>query len=190
MLQGLTPGPLELIRVIYSPQQKRLNLDTSIAAYIDATLTDDLVLDDRSLARATGGLVGVLERIIPAIKNVGFKEEREWRLVLAMRRDHSALDTITSAHSQKHGAINHRAAGSKVIPYVPIQRPTYEKEPSKTDDVGEIILASNFSRLPIEEVVVGPVADPHLTTAGVLDLLKRNSYWHTKMRISRIPFRA
>jgi Protein of unknown function (DUF2971) len=103
--------------------------------------------------------------VAPFLKNLGFKEEREYRLMAAGIRSKSVSDSEKRARRE----IKYRPRDGLVVPYIEL-------------------FATVGGSLPIKSVIVGPHAHQGLQEEAVKMLLESNSV-NAEVRCSQIPLR-
>jgi hypothetical protein len=167
------PSPaLTLRRVIYDHDQQR----TQISATIDAVLTEL-----KHLVRPTADVESA-NRIIPyfvmflrdhlseyhfSFKNLAFREEKEWRLIL--QTNFGARETVLRD-------MQFRASGGIAVPYVPIG---LMSEP-----------VERGGRLPITKIVFGPTVDSQRAEHSLRDALDKYGYPSASIASSQVPLRS
>jgi hypothetical protein len=101
----------------------------------------------------------------PFLKNVGFREEREYRLSLSgIRRSH-----VPEGEKREQKEIKYRNRNGLVVPYVEL-------------------FATLGEELPIKSIVVGPHAHQEMQEEAV-KMLVESKYQEVDVRRSQIPFR-
>jgi hypothetical protein len=103
--------------------------------------------------------------VAPFLKHAGFREEREYRMVLApVRKRHG-----DKGFKGEHKPIKFRIRNGSIVPYVEI---------FETKD----------TILPIRSVIVGPHADQEMLLEAV-EMILENAGVKAEVRTSQIPFR-
>jgi hypothetical protein len=103
--------------------------------------------------------------VAPFLKHAGFREEREYRMVLApVRKNHG-----DKRLKGEYKPINFRVRNNSIVPYL---------ELFETKD----------AVLPIRSVIIGPHPDQEMQQEAVMMILE-NAGLTTQVRASQIPFR-
>jgi hypothetical protein len=126
---------------------------------------DDLAGEEdrtRAVAEAIGFVRGHLWECYAAFKDAAFREEDEWRLVLAVPPGHQTN-------------VRFRPGRSVLIPY---------RELSIKAKAGV-----NMGRLPLERVIVGPTISSTIAESSLRMFLKSHGYEHTEIGRSSVPLR-
>jgi hypothetical protein len=164
-----------LIRVIYKPevQLRRICplLKKYIADYNAYTERRSLSDQDSLKEKSTEFVINFFKEALPlffTFKDPAFSEEREWRLV-SLR-----------GPSTKVEGLHFREMQGTIVPYVEMKGPRFptlsgEGEP---DD-----------RLPIVEVIQGPLVDPALGEKSLRLLLNKRGYDNVAVHRSKVPIR-
>ncbi|TDN98884.1 DUF2971 domain-containing protein [Sunxiuqinia elliptica] len=108
-------------------------------------------------------LVSTLTSLTPRFKNIGFKEEDEYRLIYDPIYHEKYKDKTEHTPTQLF-----RTNGKHLIPYV-------ELKPKK-------------DKFPIRELVIGPSMHKDRIKNGLRELLENNGYTDVKITYSKIPF--
>lgn len=113
-------------------------------------------------------LVRTLYLNFVAFKHAAFKNENEIRLIVNPRQAMSFSD------------IKHRVFSGRVVPYLSSSI-LYDEA---------FIKANNSRRLPLREVVVGPIAKQAVTIESIKVFLANAGYMNVSVRPSNVPFRG
>lgn len=155
--------------VVYQPDEQIRGIRPAIQKYVE-----DIGIWRKNLStfekdQLLSLLVDLIKRFLRDtfplfffFKDPVFSEEREWRLVAPR-----AYGDVENVHF--------REMQGTVVPYIQIKIPT--PDPIKKD------------RLPMVEVVQGPLTDPALGEKSLRLLLKKHKYEDVQVRQSRVPIR-
>lgn len=125
-------------------------------------------------------LLSFLESIIADYKDEGFAEEREYRL------EYWVPDFQKEKFRQK---AKYRTNGKFIIPYIELETQyQYYLRCSQSEDFEMPTLTQ--TRLPIEEIIVGPALNFDDVKPGIEYLLAKNGYSDVLVKHSCIPYRA
>lgn len=151
-----------LTKVIYGKSEARKYLREQLTMDgVSFSEVEDL-LDDTTAANFNKVRTQTIFRHAPRFKDDGFREEREWRII------------ITDGEANP----SYRVGNNVVIPYR-----IFEGEmPFPPSDLP--------SRLPITSITIGPGKDLALTEKSVRHFLDAKGYDRVAILHSKIPFRA
>lgn len=113
-------------------------------------------------------LIGALSHAFLTFKHQSFEAEDEVRVVAHF------------SQAKTFGGIKHRVRNGRVIPYL--------SSSSLYDD--EFVKAGGSQKLPLREVIVGPIAKQDVTIQSIKVFLKNSGYENVLVRPSQVPFRG
>jgi hypothetical protein len=166
------PDPLyHLRRVEYEPERQRQAIIDAVhwVCTVFETMVERYGALDREsciLPLCCAKFRSQVFEMLSCFKDPGYREENEWRLL-------AILDLHRSG-----ALVKYRARSGMVVPYIEIG----------VSDVAGI----HAGRMPVAEVVCGPMTHPELAQRSVRLLLDNSGYpWTTTaVRRSKIPFAA
>jgi hypothetical protein len=145
---------------VYSISKQRANVSSFVTRIVEVLKGVDAPGDKvREILAAMGDVMNDFIRIGSQLKDPGFREEREWRIV-------------TPAISIGAANWGFRRAGTMVVPYVPIDL---------TDE--RVKLA------PLQAVLIGPTPHPEETANAACDLLATQPVAAMQIHETSIPLR-
>ena len=170
-------GSLESIvsrSVIYNPQVQTKLLDL-MAHYCASAYASDVEYHPEDVEIVYKKELRQLFEVVSFFKNPAFEEESEVRMAYIEDRHWNYV--IGTNPPDYH----YRASSGFIVPYMTTSdialKAANDKEPIT-------------SKLPINEVVIGPTRYAETLVRGVKELLKSNGYDEVVVRISSTPYRA
>ena len=161
---------LFLTEIVYDSENQLADLAPIVSCFVDNITQFFKVhksLDrNQQIIYLRDQLKNIALQIFPHVlsfKNPAFREEKEWR-VFSICHPETSL-----------GLIQHRKAKNTLIPYIDLKFPS----PIPNDN----------TKLPIIEIIQGPLSNPDLGLKSLDMLLKKQGYPNVHIRKSNVPVR-
>ncbi len=166
----------------------RKKQDNSIIAIINEAVEffkpklNEFEWQDGQYLKAVGAIVvQLLQNFITGYKDPAFEEEQEYRIEFDSNKNlKNSMD--------KNFKIFFRANEKLIIPYTKIYTKSKEHSNNKAQDNEAI--NQTITKLPIEEIIIGPSPNQDDIINGLQKLLKENLYLSVKIIKSKVPYRS
>lgn len=161
-IDDLCLGPLRLNPVIY---------DATVAVQ----LIQDIVDLGYTQSTATADIAAALLYVVPLIKDPGFAEEREWRLLYAQT-------------TRNRAALKFRSSGDLYVPFYVLDD-LLRTDPLLREGIRIVNALKQPHRLSISEVMVGPSRHKALNARSLTMKWEQSGRPKPAVAISSIPYR-
>jgi hypothetical protein len=159
-------NPAHLGKIIYKPEEQKDQVAPFIRKYVDHICTITKSYPSIDIDQIKEIYTDFFTSAFAAVfffKDPAFFEEKEWR-------------TVSLKFSSELEEVHFRETQGTVVPYIELTVPALKPD-------------NKNNRLPIVEIIQGPLVDPALGEKSLKLLLQKYGYGDVVIRRSRVPLR-